>query len=259
MFKSLKMKIAARRVEKKANARKNTSSRKSKNQKTFWWRMWNIICVPFRAIGHACKKIWTWVRGLDLIGLVNSTLLCAIIVLFSMLIIDIINSNKTPVVIVAKNDIETNIKPQISVSEQPAPRSVRVRQESATLPLRHDAKTRALIDKPVNVAQVKPDMVAIQQTARCGKVMYGDVIIDSRGAATMLKTGDVVRGNLFLQNMRKYTLPRGVRVEGNLFLRDMGLLQFAGEFTVTGNIYVTPTSSFGPIPGTARIGGQVII
>ena len=59
--------------------------------------------------------------------------------------------------------------------------------------------------------------------------------------------------------MRKYVLPCGIRIEGDLFLRDMGLLQFAGEFTVTGNIYVTPTSSFGPIPGTARIGGQVIL
>ena len=259
MFKALKMKIAARRIEKKANARKNMKNRKNKNAKTFWARTWDIICTPFRAIGRVCKKIWAWIRSLDLIGLVNSTLLCAIIVLFSMLIIDIVKCNKTPVVIVAQNDIETNIKPQISVSEQPAPRSVRTRTVSATLPLRTDTKTREFIDAPVNVAHVKPDMVAIQQTARCGKVMYGDVIIDSRGAATMLKSGDIVRGNLFLQNMRKYTLPRGVRIEGNLFLRDMGLLQFAGEFTVTGNIYVTPTSSFGPIPGTARIGGQVII
>ena len=65
--------------------------------------------------------------------------------------------------------------------------------------------------------------------------------------------------SLYIQHMRKYVLPRGIQIEGNLFLRDMGLLEFAGEFTVTGNIYVTPNSSFGPIPSNARIGGQVIL
>jgi hypothetical protein len=39
----------------------------------------------------------------------------------------------------------------------------------------------------------------------------------------------------------------------------MGLLQFCGDFVVTGNIYVSPRSSFGPIPKTARIGGYVVL
>lgn len=257
MFKALKMKIAARRMERK-NARKTTkkTARNNKRKESFWNRAWEVICKPFRAIARWARDFWNWVRSIDLIGLVNITLLSAIIVLFSMLIIDIIGCSKKPVVIIAKNNAaEQNIK-----SENAQPRIVRSREvkKVATLPLQRDSN-RQFTEQTINVAKVKTDETAVKQTARVQNVMYGDVIIDSRGAATMLKSGDVIKGNLYLQNMRKYILPCGVRIEGNLFLRDMGLLQFAGEFTVTGNIYVTPTSSFGPLPGTARIGGQVIL
>ena len=254
MFKALKMRIAARRMERKTTPRKPTKkgARKTSNN-SLWLRIWNAIKKPFIIIANWCRTFWKWVRSIDLIGLVNCTLLCAIIVLFSMLIIDIVGCNKKPVVIIAKNNSETH---QIISPEKSEPRIVRNRE--VQLPIKRDAN-RQFTTETVNVTNVKPDKVAIQQTARVRNVMYGDIIIDSRGAATMLKAGDVVKGNLYLQNMRKYILPRGVRIEGNLFLRDMGLLQFAGEFTVTGNIYVTPTSSFGPIPGTARIGGQVIL
>lgn len=261
MFKALKMKIAARRMERRGN-KKRTSTKKSRTtsrRSSFWPRVWNAVCVPFRAIGRWCRAFWKWVRSIDLIGLVNITLLSAIIVLFSMLIIDIVGCKK-PVVIIAQDNAPTATQSQAAGSNSNTPRIVRERDSKrvTALPIRRD-ENRVFTAETINVARVQPDNVAIKQTARCGKTMYGDVIIDSRGAATMLKPGDVVKGNLFLQHMRKYTLPRGVRIEGHLFLRDMGMLQFGGEFTVTGNIYVTPTSSFGPIPGTARIGGQVIL
>lgn len=256
MFKALKMKIAARRMERKKAARK--SVKKNVRKTSFWSKAWEIIKKTFRAIARWLTAFWAWVRSIDLIGLVNVTLLSAIIVLFSMLIIDIVGCNKKTVVIIAKND--TAETEQVAISDKSAPRIIREReiQKVASLPIHRDAN-RQYTKEPINVVKVQPDEVAIKQTARVRNVMYGDVIIDSRGAATMLKTGDIIKGNLFLQNMRKYTLPKGVRIEGNLFLRDMGMLQFAGEFTVTGNIYVTPTSSFGPLPGTARIGGQVIL
>ena len=259
MFKIFKMKAAARRMEKKSTSRKPTKkSTRTTNKISFWQRTWTLICKPFKIIAHWLKSFWNWVCGINLIGLVNITLLSAIIVLFSMLIIDIVGCNKKSIVIIAKNN--QNQPEQVTVSEKSAPRILRERepQKMASLPLRRDAN-RQFIDKTIQVTKVKPDEVAIRQTARVHNVMYGDVIIDSRNAATMLKSGDVIKGNLFLQNMRKYILPKGIRIEGNLFLRDMGMLQFAGEFTVTGNIYVTPTSSFGPLPGTARIGGQVIL
>lgn len=248
MFKELKMKIAARRVErKKARLDAAKKSRNSKKpQQSFWAKTWFYICKPFQAIWRGLKNLWAWIRSLDLIGLVNLTLLSAIIVLFSMLIIDMVGCNKKPVVIIARNDMTT-------IEAEP------VKVKPAPLPLKKDAATRKFIDAPINVAKVEKCTVAERQTARVRNTMYGDVIIDSRGAATMLKAGDVVKGNLYLQNMRKYTLPCGMRIEGNLFLRDMGMLQFCGDFTVTGNIYVSPTSSFGPIPRTARLGGQVIL
>lgn len=259
MFKALKMRIAARRMEKTKSARKSAkkSTRQARKQSS-WAKVVDVVKKPFIILARWLRSFWSWVRSIDLIGLVNITLLSAIIVLFSMLIIDIIGCNKKPVVIIAKNDIAE--KEQFLTSDNSASRAIRERapQKVASLPIHRDAN-RQYTQEPINVVKVKPDDVAIKQTARVRNVMYGDVIIDSRGAATMLKTGDIIKGNLFLQNMRKYTLPRGIRIEGNLFLRDMGMLQFAGEFTVTGNIYVTPTSSFGPLPGTARIGGQVIL
>ena len=174
-----------------------------------------------------------------------------------MLIIDFTGCNKKPVVVVAKNEITTT--QQIQITNTMAPQDIKKANHPAPLPLKKDAYTRKFIDAPINVVPVKKDIVAERQTARIENTMYGDVIIDSRGAAEMLKCGDEVHGNLYLQNMRKYTLPCNIRIDGNLFLRDVGMLQFCGEFTVTGNIYVNPRSSFGPLPRNARIGGQVII
>ncbi len=95
MFKKLKLKIAARRVERQ-KARKGASTRRRTTRKSanFWTRMWNIICWPLDMIARISRRVWAWVRSIDLIGLVNLTLLVAIIVLFSMLVIDIVGCNK---------------------------------------------------------------------------------------------------------------------------------------------------------------------
>lgn len=261
MFKELKMKIAARRVERKkarsaANKKsRNTKSKSTKRKPSFWNRAWNIICKPFRAIANMFKRIWSWIRSIDLIGLVNLTLLIAIIVLFSMLIIDVVNCNKKQVVIITPEPVNTTI-----VADKPAPkRDVKPRTQTPALPLKKSNQTNEFANKPVNVVPVKKCTVATNQVARTQGKMYGDVIIDTRGMAHVLQNGTQINGNLYLQNMRKYTLPCNVRIDGNLFLRDVNMLQFCGEFTVTGNIYVSPKSSFGPIPRTARVGGQVII
>lgn len=262
MFKELKMKIAARRVERKkarAAAKKSRNTKSAKHTaNSRAARIREILCAPFRAIGRAAKRAWEWIRCIDLIGLVNLTLLVAIIVLFSMLIIDIVKSRRTPMVVIARNDIAAE---QTVTQDRPQKiRTVKARPTKiATVPVKIDAHTRKYVSEPVNVVPVKKYDVAVAQTARISNTMYGDVIIDSRGAAKMLKNGDKIKGNLYLQNMRKYTLPCNMRIEGNLFLRDVNMLQFCGDFTVTGNIYVSPRSSFGPIPRTARLGGQVIL
>ena len=127
--------------------------------------------------------------------------------------------------------------------------------------MRVDTKTNKKIEPAINVVPVQKSDVQVvkQQTATVKNRFWGDVIIDSRGAGAMLQNGAQVNGNLYLQNMRKYTLPCDIRINGNLFLRDVNMLQFCGDFVVTGNIYVSPRSSFGPIPKTARVGGHVVL
>lgn len=250
MFKELKLKIAARRVERK-KAKKNVRA-KRRNKNSFAGRAWEIICRPFRAIARAMRKFWTWVRSIDLIGLVNLTLLVAIIVLFSMLIIDIIGCRQKSVIFVDDTPavaVEVT-RPQITVSDQAAPADAAHRP---SLPLRRDAKTGKFIGKPISVA--KPQ----QPQEHTVRKLYGDIMVDRNPASPALSENVQIYGNLYLQGMRKYILPCGTVVHGNLFLRDLDILYFCGDFTVTGNIYVSPRSSFGPIPSTARVGGQIIL
>ena len=116
------------------------------------------------------------------------------------------------------------------------------------------------IAKKVVTQPQKPAKV----TVRVRKVLIadtepmGDVIVGGGTDGYRITTGANVRGNLFLQNMRYYTLPCDVRVDGDLYLRNVNMLRFCGPFIVTGNIYVSRNSSFGPIPRNARLGGQVI-
>ncbi len=252
MFKELKLKIATRRVERK-KARKNT--RTKRQNATFWGRVMHAACWPFRMIAKLARKLWAWIRSIDLIGLVNLTLLIAIIVLFSMLIIDIVKCNKKTVVVVADTPMiaVTDNRPQITVTDKAAPASITPRP---TLPLRRDAATRRMIDKPVTVATSRQ---IVPCDAKPAHELHGDIIVDRNPGSPILARGVWINGNLYLQHMRKYTLPCGTVVRGNLYLRDVDMLQFCGDFTVTGNIYVSPRSSFGPIPRTARLGGQVIL
>lgn len=257
MFKELKLKIAARRVErKKARKTANKSNRAKRPATSFLGKVWNIICWPFRVIMNLLRRVWTWICSIDLIGLLNLTLLVAIIVLFSMLIIDITKCNKKQVIVVADSPVVavTDNRPQVVTTNKKAPASIKSRP--ATLPLRRDAATRKMIDRPVMV--VKSNQEARRASAPA-RELQGDIIVDRLPGSPVLSNGVHIRGNLYLQHMRKYTLPCGAVIHGNMFLRDVDMLQFCGDFTVTGNIYVSPRSSFGPIPRTARVGGQVIL
>lgn len=256
MFKKLKLKIAARRVKNKTGRKTNTTRRRQTRKKVgFWTRVWNIICWPFQMIARAMRRVWAWIRSIDLVGLINLALLVAIIVLFSMLIIDIIGCSRKNVVVVADAPAVAVVpeNPQVVLSDEKAPASVKTVRP--TLPLKRDPITRKYVSHTITVAHRGHAVAPV----RAVRQLNGDVIIDRRNANPVLTDGVHVNGNLYLQNMRKYTLPCGTVVRGNLFLRDVQMLQFCGDFTVTGNIYVSPRSSFGPIPRTARLGGQVIL
>lgn len=237
-----KVKAAARRVK---NTRKAVTVKKSKKQNSVLKRIWNIVCWPFRQIVKFCRWVWNWLCEINVIGLVNTTLLVSIIVLFSMLILDFTKCNKAPVVIVA--------------DPVPVTMPVAEKHTEETMPVLPIVNND--VAEPVNVVPVKKSEVEIakQQIAKQENKFLGDVVIDSRGAGKLLQNQSQINGNLYLQNMHKYTLPCDVKINGNLFLRDIGLLQFCGDFVVTGNIYVSPRSSFGPIPKTARVGGYVVL
>ena len=280
MFEKTKMKSAARRVKStKRKTARNTRSRRP----SFWMRVWNIICWPFRQIARficwVWKKIcqfvrWIWAKvcqfarwiwkkicEINLIGLLNLVLLVAIFVLCTMLIIDIMNYRRKPVVIVADPVTVSTTVPNIA---EPITKSVRtsngyIRPRTNTLPIARDTKTNEMVAEPIRITTAKPNPITENQVAVCDETMYGDIIIDNRGDAKMLNNGSQIHGNLYLQNMRKYVLPCGIKITGNMFIRDVTMLQFCGDFEITGNIYVSPRSSFGPIPSNARLGGQVVL
>ena len=113
MFKKLRLKNGTKRIEKKNTPKKSNAGRKS---------VQDMIYAPFQAAGHAAMRIWSWIRNLDLTSMINLTLLVAIIVLFSMLIIDIIGCGKKQIVIVDAPVVAIVAdKPQINVTNASAP------------------------------------------------------------------------------------------------------------------------------------------
>lgn len=256
MFKELKLKMAARQMQRKSGRKATTTRRRTAQQKSgFLARVWNIICWPFKMIARIARRVWAWIRSIDLVGLVNLTLLVAIIVLFSMLIIDIIGCRRNNIVVVADAPAVAVVpdQPQVELIDDVAPANIKPIKPRPTLPLKRDPVTRKYVSHTISVTHTE------YAHRDAPKQMNGDIIVDRRGGSPVLTDGVHINGNLYLQNMRKYTLPCGTVVRGNLFLRDVAMLQFCGDFTVTGNIYVSPRSSFGPIPRTARLGGQVIL
>jgi hypothetical protein len=225
---------------------------------------------------------WNWVRGINIVGLGNCALLLAIIVMFSLLIGRAWNTLK------GTNDqrVAQITKPQATAARTaprtPQPVTVNV-PANVTVSASTDSLTITLpLQRIVQPAIKSGNIVAAAtQTGRqpvrmqahrhpnrdkggrrplvANAQIHGDKIIDgAEPGNARLKPDTRIRGNLFLQNHRNFTLPCGLHVDGDLYLRNVGLLRFCNDFTVTGNIYVNRNSSFGPIPRTAHLGGQVI-
>ena len=232
------------------------NTKNTKKNVSVWKRIWNIICWPFKKIWACLCWVWNWIAGINLVALLNLALLISIIVLFTLLIIDLRKSANA-------SDAEIIQQPVVQEVEQPKPvvkaRTVTPRKPTA-LPIKRNPITNKPTAEPIQVAKVEHNPVAIKQVVVVhDKNILGDTIIDNHDMTSVLPNGAHVRGNLYIQDLRKYTLPCNIVIDGHLILRDVNLLQFCGDFTVRGNIYVSPRSSFGPVPSTARIGGQVIL
>ncbi len=259
MFKELKMKIAARRIERKnARTEKKKSVTGENTPKTITERIKFAFNKLIAFAKSRLNHIWQWIRCIDLIGLVNLTLLVAIIVLFSMLIIDILNCRNVSKVINTPNveqiEITTQTHPHVIVRPVVKQKSNTIVTNN-TLPIHRDSVTRKYTDTPISIRAQNTDQQKIYRNT--SNLINGDIVVDRNNAT--LKNNDHITGHLYLQNMRKYTLPCNIVIDGDLYLRDVTMLQFCGDFIIRGNIYVSPRSSFGPIPRTARLGGQVIL
>ena len=217
----------------------------------------NIIFAPI----HICKTIWNWLKDINVIGMVNLTLLVAIIVLFSSLILNVLNcdtnvSQSGNVAVVNSAYPKTKVLKKSNEEHRVVNRSF-----NTTLPLRADPQT-GITPKIKVVGVQKPTVVkvaSIPAKELPKQNLYGDVIVDVYPDSPVLSNGVEIEGNLFIQNMRKYTLPCNAKISGHLFVRNVDRLYFCGEFSVKGNIYVNRQSSFGPIPQSANVGGQVIL
>ena len=253
MFGALKMKYAARRL--KRNKDFAAADKRYKKES----KLKRILSWPFRMIGRILRWCWDLVAsvfawlwelicGINLIGLLNLALIVAIIVLFTMLILNILNVSRKPVVVMVpakQAQVEYKMDKNLGIDV------VTDSNKVVTLPLKRDANNNLKNGSVVSVAKNKK--VKTQHT------INGDIVLENNQEAKILANGTRINGNVYLQNMYKYVLPCNVTIRGNLFLRNVGMLQFCGDFNVTGNIYVSPQSSFGPLPRRAKIGGQIIL
>lgn len=251
MNKSEKMKAAAR------NNRKKTVWAWLKKIILFPWR---VIKAIWRGFVRVCRAIWNWLKSINIVGMINLTLLVAIIVLFCGLISNVVCCRKMNAS-VAKNGNVTVTADSYGNAKAIDNRRVVKRKIDAGLPMKKDAVTG--ITPKIKVVGVKKPVIDKNVSVPARELpkqnLYGDVIVDNYPSSVILMNGVNVNGNLYVQNMRKYTLPCGAKIMGNLFIRNVEKLSFCGAFSVRGNIYVTHRSSFGPIPHGTYVGGQVIL
>ena len=249
-----------------------TQKMKSASRKTRWnnFKNWckKIFLFPIRVIKwlwrlicRICRAIWNWLKSIDIVGMINLTLLVAIIVLFLSLISDFVCCRK------CNKNVSGANKTDIALTQkQPANENRRVVKRkyanNVSLPVKADAqkpntKTQIKtigVDKPEIVTELATPADELPQ-----QNLYGDVIVEKVPGAPVLANGVKIDGNLFIQNMRKYTIPCDAKISGHLFIRNVNQVQFCGKFKVNGNVYVNRESSFGPIPADAKINGQIIL
>ncbi|MCL2537875.1 MAG: hypothetical protein FWF34_02880 [Alphaproteobacteria bacterium] len=241
---------------------------KSTAKPTFWARVCSCIkaCAKFIFI-TVPVAIWNWLRRQSWVTLINLALLLVVIILVSMMICRTVGNScskvRTNTISAAVGVSKTADAPAPTVVDVPARVTIDPTKDQLTIsvPLTQIGKpvAEAMAAKQNVATRPAPTPVREKRPLVANVERHGDTIVDgTRGADSRPVAGANIRGNLYLQNMRQYTLPCNVRVEGDLYLRNVNMMRFCGPFTVTGNIYVSANSSFGPIPANGRLGGQVI-
>jgi len=248
--------------------------------------IWRAIVWVFRLIFVRIPvAIWKWLRSLDVATITNMALLVLIIIMFAMLTCHFLRArNHVNNVRITNGDYaaatDNAAAPTTAApADAPKPMKVSVRVPAKVtfdkttdkiiieMPLKKTvapAVESGIIETPAAPAATTPAPIPAPTTTTKRPLVasvetIGDEIVDvMHFGGPRLVSNSTIHGNLFVQNAHFYTLPCNITVEGDLYIRNVGLLKFCGDFNIRGNIVVSSNSSFGPIPSTARLGGQVI-
>jgi len=249
-----------------------TKKMKKAASKTRWdnFKQWckKVILFPIRAIKwlwrlicRICRAIWNWLKSIDIVGMINLTLLVAIIVLFLSLISNFVCCKKASQKVVANNVATTQIAKGADASDRKVVKRKYSNASATVLPVKADTETNIRpqirtigVEKPEVVVELSTPAAELPQ-----QVLSGDVIVERAPNSPILSNGVKIDGNLFIQNMRKYTIPCDAKINGHLFIRNVQKLNFCGKFKVNGNVYVNRESSFGAFPEGTKINGQIIL
>ena len=246
---------------------KNAAQKTKRQRVKQWFKKvllfpWRVIKAIWRFICRICRAFWNWLKSIDIVGMINLTLLVIIIVLFSALINNFVCCNKRAALNAGcTNSANKNITATTTQKNPVEKRKVVKRTFKTTLPLKADPETN--IKPKIRTVGVKKPQIIKEASFPAEELpqqnLSGDVIVDLTPSSPVLSNGVKINGNLFVQNIRKYTLPCGAKINGHLIIRNVDKLNFCGDFTVNGNIYVNRQSSFGPLPSGARIRGQIVL
>lgn len=217
-------------------------------------RIVKIISWPWRA----CCALWNWLKSIDVVGMINLTLLLVIIILFGALTIDFTRGNRTIADGSAQYCATSNVTKKQATTDS---RKIAKRVFKTALPVQADKQT-GIKPKIKVVGFDKPQIVKEQSLPAKElpqQVLSGDVIVDNYPSSPVLSNGVKINGNLFVQNMRKYTIPCDAKINGHLFIRNVARLNFCGKFKVNGNVYINRGSVFGVLPEGAKINGRIVL
>jgi len=242
-----------------------------------------IVGAPFRALNIPFLPLH-WFNKSDKLVWLNIALIGVLIVMFVLMFFSLRSGDdKTPKLAAPKYDLAARLEKRDRPNTLPtevARLAGRAVPQTQAAPAQTRNKQVAFKRGQVLEVKAKPAIWGTRPQVRAAAVptlplaqnqrqlparprrIQGTVMVDGRGQRVVLQPMTEISGDLILQNMRTFTLPCGTRVGGHLILRNVDQLKFCNQdghsFTVRGNIYVSRNSSFGPLPRTARLGGQVI-
>ena len=267
-------------MDKTAILSKATNTVKTTKKPNIFLRLGRWHRAQWRGFCAMLGRAWQCVKKADKLVFINILLLALVSAMLLVMLSQVKKSKAARPVAVVEQVVELKIReynladrldmrdrPTVVVSRAaatPRPSVKRVAKKEVKKPVvapvapttLKKVKSDPVTPRAKNIAL--PILRDVPADAPKGRNMAkGNVLVDGVGKR-ILPANTTVSGDLVLQNMNSFTLPCGVRVKGNLVLEDVRLLKFCGCFEITGNIYVSKNSSFGPLPKDGVLRGSVM-